>query len=73
MTFEDLNANYRLALSNGVLVHRKVAADEATASATVKLQNKSRLLAVAMGDVTSPGLEVSGDESVLQTLAGVLD
>ncbi len=73
VTFEDLNANYRLALSNGVLVHRKVAADEATASATVKLQNKSRLLAVAMGDVTSPGLEVSGDESVLQTLAGVLD
>jgi alkyl sulfatase BDS1-like metallo-beta-lactamase superfamily hydrolase len=73
VTFADLDANYRLALKNGVLVYRKVAADAATANVTVKLDSKSRLLAVAMGDFSSPGLEISGDPSALQALLGALD
>ncbi|HUH70426.1 MAG TPA: alkyl sulfatase dimerization domain-containing protein [Mycobacterium sp.] len=73
ITFADLTANYRLTLRNGVLVQRKVAADPATATVTVKLESKSRLLAVAMGDFTSPGLEISGDQAALQAFLGVLD
>ncbi|WP_445162994.1 alkyl/aryl-sulfatase [Mycobacterium sp. Dal123C01] len=73
IAFADLAVNYRLALRNGVLVYRKVAANPATATVTVKLDTKSRLLAVAMGDVTSAGLDISGDQSALQTLLDVLD
>ncbi|MCV7410596.1 alkyl/aryl-sulfatase [Mycobacterium florentinum] len=73
ITFADLATNYRLALRNGVLVYRNVAADPATATVTVKLDSKSRLLAVAMGDVTSAGLDISGDRSALQSLLSVLD
>ncbi|QLL07293.1 MBL fold metallo-hydrolase [Mycobacterium vicinigordonae] len=73
VTFEDMDANYRLALRNGVLIHRRVPADPATATVTVKLANKFRLLLVALGDFNSPGLELSGDQSALQALLGVLD
>ncbi|MDT5219588.1 MAG: linear primary-alkylsulfatase [Mycobacterium sp.] len=73
ITFADLDANYRLALRNGVLVHRRTPADPDTATVTVKLANKFRLLLVAIGDFTSPGLELSGDQSALQSLLGVLD
>ncbi len=73
VTFVDLDANYRLTLRNGVFVHRKVPADSQTAMVTVKLASKSRLLGVATGDFSSPGLEVSGDQTALQSLLGVLD
>ncbi|MCV6969822.1 alkyl/aryl-sulfatase [Mycobacterium bohemicum] len=73
VSFGDLAANYRLALRNGVLIYRKVAADVATATVTVKLDTKLRLLAVTVGDITSPGLEISGDAAALQTFLGVLD
>jgi alkyl sulfatase BDS1-like metallo-beta-lactamase superfamily hydrolase len=73
VTLTDLDTNYRLTLRNGVLVHRKVAADAATANVTVKLNNTLRLLTVAMGDVSSPGLDISGDQTALQQLLGVLD
>ncbi|MBV9722922.1 MAG: MBL fold metallo-hydrolase, partial [Mycobacterium sp.] len=73
ITFQDLHANYRLTLRNGVLIHRAVAADSATAGVTVKLDSKFRLLLMAMGDFTSPGLDVSGDQTVLQSLLSVLD
>ena len=46
--------NYRLTLRNGVLVYRKVPADESTAQATIKLANKLRLLTFAAGDATRP-------------------
>jgi linear primary-alkylsulfatase len=62
-----------LTLRNGVLVYRKVAADESTANATVKLANKLRLLALAAGDNDSPGLEISGDAGALTSIIGVLD
>lgn len=73
VSFDDLGANYRLTLRNGVLVHRRTAADEATAHATVKLATKARLLALAAGDMTSPGFEVLGDQQALPKLVGVLD
>ena len=73
VTFADLGTNYRLTLRNGVLVYRKRPADPDSASATVALAAKMRLLAAAAGDFTSPGLQVTGDGSVLQALMGVLD
>ena len=47
--------------------------DPASATVTVKLASKFRLLSAAFGDFTSPGLELSGDETALQSLLGVLD
>jgi alkyl sulfatase BDS1-like metallo-beta-lactamase superfamily hydrolase len=73
ITFDDLGANYRLALRNGVLVYRRVAADAATATATVTVANKLRLLMFATGDTTSPGVEMAGDATAMSTLLGVLD
>jgi alkyl sulfatase BDS1-like metallo-beta-lactamase superfamily hydrolase len=73
ISFADLAANYRLTLRNGVLVYRKAAADPATANVTVKLDSKFRLLTVAMGDFSSPGLDISGDQTALRAFLGVLD
>ncbi len=73
VTFTDVATNYRLTLRNGVLVYRKVPADPASADATVTLADKLRLLALAAGDGQSPGLQISGDGAVLQSLLGVLD
>src|SRR5882757_6090855 len=73
ISFADLGTNYRLTLRNGVLVYRKIAADASTATATVTLASKVRLLAFAAGDVTSPGLDVAGDATALPALLGVLD
>ncbi|MBO0866555.1 MAG: MBL fold metallo-hydrolase, partial [Mycobacterium sp.] len=72
IVFTDRDTNYRLTLRNGVLVHRNVPADPATADVTVKLST-SRLLAVAIGDLSSPGLDISGDRAALQAFLGVLD
>jgi alkyl sulfatase BDS1-like metallo-beta-lactamase superfamily hydrolase len=73
ITFGDEDSNYRLTLRNGVLVHRKVPADPASADVTVKLVNKARLLAVVIGDLSSPGLDASGDETALPAFLSVLD
>ncbi|KUI41068.1 alkyl sulfatase [Mycobacterium sp. IS-1590] len=73
VTFGDTDTNYRLTLRNGVLVHRKVVADEASAQATVKVATKLRLVALAAGDDSSPGLDISGDAGALQSLVGALD
>jgi alkyl sulfatase BDS1-like metallo-beta-lactamase superfamily hydrolase len=73
ITFADTATNYRLTLRNGVLVHRQAQADPATANVTVQLDSKFRLLAVAMGDLTSPGLEITGDQAALQAFLGALD
>ncbi len=71
VTFTDLDANYRLTLRNGALTSIKRAA-RADADATLTL-TKPRLIAMAGGDLTSPGVEITGDASVLQTLLGVLE
>lgn len=73
VTFLESGTNYRLTLRNGVLVYRKVAADAATAQVTMRLDSKLRLLSLAAGDSTSPGLEIAGDAEVLTTLVSVLD
>lgn len=73
VTLADTAVNYRLTLRNGVLVHRKAAPDPATATVTVKLAGKIRLLSLAAGDFSSPGLQLSGDRGALQALVDVLD
>ena len=73
ITFLDLDVNYRVTLRNGVLVYRNRAPEPQTAAATVSLGSKMRLMAAVFGDVVSPGLEITGDASVLQTLMSVLD
>lgn len=73
VTFADSGSNHRLTLRNGVLVHRIRPAEESTATATVVVSGKSRLLACAAGDFDSPGLEITGDGQALQSLLGVLD
>jgi alkyl sulfatase BDS1-like metallo-beta-lactamase superfamily hydrolase len=73
VTLADHDANHRLALRNGVLVQRRVPADASTASVTIKLDNAFRLLMMAMGDFSSPGVEISGEQAALQQFLGVLD
>ena len=73
VTFTDLGVNYRLTLRNGVLVYRKRAPEPESASATVAVSTKMRLMSAVMGDLASPGIEVSGDPGALQSLLGVLD
>ena len=65
--------NYRLTLRNGVLVYRKVPADESTAHATLRLDNKLRLITLLAGDFDSPGLQIAGDAAALESLTSVLD
>ena len=65
--------NYRLTLRNGVLVYRKVPADESTAHATLRLDSKLRLISLLGGDVDSPGLQITGDAAALESLTSVLD
>ncbi len=69
----DRDANYRLALRNGVLVQRRVPAVAATASVTIKLDSAFRLLLLATGDFSSPGVEISGEQAVLQQFLGVIE
>ncbi len=71
--FVDIATNYRLTLRNGVLVYRERPAEESTATATVRLAGKLRLLTFAAGDRDSPGVEVSGDADALPTLLSVID
>jgi alkyl sulfatase BDS1-like metallo-beta-lactamase superfamily hydrolase len=73
ITFLDTSANYRVTVRNGVLVYRKRPADGSTAQATIRLANKLRLLAFAIDDADSPGLEVSGDTDALPTVLAAMD
>lgn len=73
ITFADVAANYRVTLRNGVLVYRARDAEESTATATVTVAGKMRLMTAAMGDLDSPGLEVRGDSGALRALMDVLD
>ena len=73
VTLVDVGDNYRLTVRNGVLVYRNVPADVGTAQATLTLSGKMRLLAAAAGDLTSPGLDITGEAAVLRQLVEVLD
>ena len=70
--FTDLDANYRATLHNGVFVAVKKAPDASTADATIAT-TKPRMIGLLGGDLASPGLDITGDTGVLQTLLGVLD
>jgi alkyl sulfatase BDS1-like metallo-beta-lactamase superfamily hydrolase len=71
MTFTDLGVNYRITVRNGVFIYIAKPSD-GTAAATLTT-TKTRLVAVLLGDLTSPGLELTGDQHVLQSLIGVLE
>jgi alkyl sulfatase BDS1-like metallo-beta-lactamase superfamily hydrolase len=58
---------------NGVMVYRKRPADAATAQATIRFANKLRLLAFAIGDADSPGLEVTGDANAMPSVLAAVD
>ncbi|MBU3685487.1 MAG: MBL fold metallo-hydrolase [Mycobacterium sp.] len=73
VTFVDTHSNHRLTLRNGVLIHRRRAVEPETATVTLSLSGKPRLLSLVAGDFTSAGLEITGDPSALQSLLGVLD
>ncbi|BBY33428.1 alkyl/aryl-sulfatase [Mycolicibacter minnesotensis] len=67
------DSDYRLTLRNGVLVQRRLVGGDGAADATVSVSTKMRLLAAALGDLQSAGLQISGDQSALPRLLGVLD
>ena len=71
VTLTDLGRNYRLTLRNGVLIYVQRAAD-GTAAATLTL-TKARLLGLLAGDTSSPGIDIAGDPTTLQTLLGVVE
>jgi alkyl sulfatase BDS1-like metallo-beta-lactamase superfamily hydrolase len=71
VTFTDLGATYAVRLRNGVLISRRT--DEAPDAALTLALSKQRMIAVLVGDLDSPGIESSGDLSVLQQLLAVLD
>ena len=71
VTLTDLDAGYRLTLRNGVLVYRsRPASGDADATLTL---TKARLIALAGGDLESPGFTLDGDAGALHALLGVLD
>lgn len=65
----NLDESYRVTLRNGVLVYVERAADPESAHASLTT-TKMRMIALLGGDRDSAGLDVSGDESVLDTLLG---
>ena len=71
VTFTDLDANYRITLHNGVLIYIERPADD-TADMTLTL-TKGRMLGLLAGDVSSPGIDIAGDEKVLRSLLDVLE
>ncbi|WNG92639.1 alkyl/aryl-sulfatase [Mycobacterium sp. ITM-2016-00318] len=73
ITFLDTASNYRVTVRNGVLVHRRLTADESTAQATIMFANTLRLLAFAAGDTDSAGLEVTGDVNAMPSVLAVVD
>ncbi len=73
IAFLDTGTNYRVTVRNGVLVHRRRPPDESTAQATITFANKMRLLAFAVGDTDSPGLEVTGDAAAMPSVLAAVD
>ncbi|MBY0441909.1 MAG: MBL fold metallo-hydrolase [Mycobacteriaceae bacterium] len=73
ITFHDVGSTYRLALRNGVLTYRQAVAGMAQADVALSVATKVRLLGAVLGDISSPGLDVSGDTAALLAFVGVLD
>ena len=73
VVFADLGETHRLTLRNGVLIHRPRTERDGEADAVVTAAAKLRLIAFLAGDEASPGIEITGDASVLARLTAVLD
>ena len=71
VTFTEIDTNYRLTLRNGVLIYINRPAENAV-DATLTL-TKNRMLGLLAGDTSSPGIDITGDVDVLQSLLGVLE
>jgi linear primary-alkylsulfatase len=71
LTLTDLGRSFHLTLRNGVLVY--VERDPAPDAALHLSLDKPRLLRLAGGDLSSDGVDVTGDLEVLRKLIGVLD
>lgn len=69
--FTDLDLRYRVTLYNGILVHREAKEGWAAARTTATLA-KERLFALLLGDLDSPGVEITGDRSAFPDFYGVL-
>ena len=71
VTFTEIDTNYRLTLRNGVLIYINRPAENAV-DATLTL-TKNRMLGLLAGDTSCPGIDITGDVDVLQSLLGVLE
>jgi alkyl sulfatase BDS1-like metallo-beta-lactamase superfamily hydrolase len=71
VTLTDVGSTHHLTLRNGVLIYvERAAAGDSSVHLTL---TKQRLLGVLGGDLTSPGIETTGDVTALQSLLGVID
>jgi alkyl sulfatase BDS1-like metallo-beta-lactamase superfamily hydrolase len=70
ITLTDVHDDFLLTVRNGVLIYVKEPASGAALHLTL---TKPRLIRLAGGDLTSSGVEHSGDEGMLHALLGVLD
>ncbi|MFC4138355.1 MULTISPECIES: alkyl/aryl-sulfatase [unclassified Microbacterium] len=68
--FTDLQRTFRVTLRNGVLVYLEDG--EGDVSLTLRL-TKARLIALAAGDATSPGIETEGDIETIKSILAVVD
>ena len=69
--FTDLGTTYAVTLRNGVLISTQK--DTPPDAPLTLALTKQRMIAVLTGDLDSPGIESTGDVSVLQQLLSVLD
>ena len=73
VTFLDTETNYRLTLRNGVLVYRKVPADESTARRDRQAREQAAAAGFRGRRRRLAGLEITGDANALPSIIAVLD
>ncbi|MCE0487257.1 alkyl sulfatase C-terminal domain-containing protein [Ornithinimicrobium sediminis] len=71
VTLTDVGTTHHLTLRHGVLIHVPRSAGGATP--THVTLTKGRLLALLAGDLDSPGIQTTGDPTVLLSLLDALD
>jgi alkyl sulfatase BDS1-like metallo-beta-lactamase superfamily hydrolase len=71
VTLTDVGTTHHLTLRHGVLIHVPRSAGGATP--THVTLTKGRLLALLAGDLDSPGIQTTGDTTVLRSLLDALD
>ncbi len=73
ITLTNVQTNYRLALRNGVLVHRRVLPIPPPRTSPSSWTTRFAFSRWRWAMSAQPGLEISGDQTALQQLLGVLD